>query len=72
MRGSLSKLIVYRVNNHVCAAKTSKRRDSGVPAVRPEKPYVQDVPLTEMQRRRSRQKARGLLIQHAGVVLKSG
>ena len=56
MRGSLSKLIVYRVNNHVCAAKTSKRRDSGVPAVRPEKPYVQDVPLTETQIQRSMQK----------------
>ena len=40
--------------------------------VRPEKPYVRDVPLTETQRRRSMQTARGLLIHHAGVVLKLG
>ena len=40
--------------------------------VKPEKPYVRDVPLIETQRQRSMQNARGLLIQHAGVVLKSG
>jgi hypothetical protein len=41
-------------------------------AVRPKKPYIWDVPLTEMQRWRSMQNGSGLLIQHAGVILKSG
>jgi hypothetical protein len=41
-------------------------------SVRPEKPYVRDVPLTEMQKWRSMQNTGGLLIQYAGVILKSG
>ena len=43
-----------------------------IEVVSPEKPYIRDVPLTEMQRWRSMQKARGWLIQQAGVILKLG
>jgi hypothetical protein len=40
--------------------------------VRTKEPYIQDIPLTETQRPRLMQQARGFLIPHAEVILKMG